>query len=148
MEVCMNGFRRMVFITMLISSLCLTGITTARAQALEVVFRDSLWGAAIGGVSGLATWALQDKDKEDKLFPKYINKGAAFGFFVGMAFGVYDSHKGGDVFMSQGFRPKGLIHYNDDRALFTIRPAQILLQNQQSLLAQRNIQLNLFSAEF
>lgn len=148
MEVCMNYFRRLVFIGLLTSSLCLTSASMARAQSLEVVFRDSLWGAAIGGVSGLATWALQDKDKEDKLFPKYINKGAAFGFFVGMAFGVYDAHKGGDVFMSQHSRFKGLIHYNDDRNLITIRPSLILLQDPVAFHAQRDVRLNLFTAEF
>jgi len=65
----MNWLKRTLGIGVLTVSLLFGGITNARAETLEVVFKSSLWGSAIGGVSGLALWALQEEDKEDKLVP-------------------------------------------------------------------------------
>ena len=59
----MNWLKRTVSICALAGSLLFGGITSARAETLQIVFSNSLWGAAIGGVSGLAIWALQDEDK-------------------------------------------------------------------------------------
>ena len=66
----MNWLKRTLGICVLSVSLLFGSITNARAVTLEVVFKSSLWGSAIGGVSGLALWALQEEDKEDKLFSK------------------------------------------------------------------------------
>ena len=121
----MNWLKNTVGICVLTVSLLLGGITNARAETLEVVFRSSLWGSAIGGVSGLAFWALQDEDKEDKIFPKYVIKGLALGLFVGMGFGIYDSQSGGDIFMSDG-KTKGLFHLELSSYVLAILPAKIL----------------------
>ena len=121
----MNWLKNTVGICVLTVSLLLGGITNARAETLEVVFRSSLWGSAIGGVSGLAFWALQDEDKEDKIFPKYVIKGLALGLFVGMGFGIYDSQSGGDIFMSDG-KTKGLFHLELNSNILVIRPEKIL----------------------
>ena len=121
----MNWLKKTVGICVLSVSLLLGGITNARAETLEVVFRSSLWGSAIGGVSGLAFWALQDEDKEDKIFPKYVIKGLALGLFVGMGFGIYDSQSGGDIFMSDG-KTKGLFHFDHNSNVLAISPAKIL----------------------
>ena len=71
MELYMNRFHRMILVGLLVSFFLVNFETRARAQALEVVFKDSLWGAAIGSVVGLAAWSIQDKDKDDKLFSKW-----------------------------------------------------------------------------
>jgi hypothetical protein len=121
----MNWLKRTLGISLLSVILLFGIITNARAETLEVVFKSSLWGSAIGGVSGLALWALQEEDKEDKLFPKYIIKGMALGLFVGMGSGIYDSQAGGDVFMGDG-KPKGLFHFDLNSKVIAIRPAKIL----------------------
>ena len=56
----MNWLKKSLGIGVLTVSLLFGGITNARAETLEVVFKSSLWGSAIGGVSGLALWALQE----------------------------------------------------------------------------------------
>ncbi len=70
-------------------SVLLTGVPSrpAQAQELKSVFQNTLWGGAIGGVVGAASWALQDEDKEDKLFSKYMVRGAAIGVLGGMLYG-------------------------------------------------------------
>ncbi|GIT07926.1 MAG: hypothetical protein CM1200mP30_15560 [Pseudomonadota bacterium] len=52
-------------------------VPVPKFETLEIVFKNSVWGAAIGGVSGVAIWALQEDDKEDKFFPKYVVRGMA-----------------------------------------------------------------------
>ena len=121
----MNWLKRTLGMLVLAVSLLFGGITNARAETLEVVFKSSLWGSAIGGVSGVALWALQDEDKEDKLFSKYVIKGLALGLFVGMGFGMFDSQSGGDIFMSDG-KPKGLIHFDLNSKVLALRPAKII----------------------
>jgi len=121
----MNWLKRTLGICVLSVSLLFGSITNAQAETLEVVFKSSLWGSAIGGVSGLALWALQEEDKEDKLFPKYIIKGMAVGLFVGMGYGIYDSQAGSDVFMGDG-KPNGLFHFDLNSKVIAIRPAKIL----------------------
>ena len=54
MELYMNRFHRMILVGLLVSFVLVNFETRARAQALEIVFKDSLWGAAIGSVVGLA----------------------------------------------------------------------------------------------
>ncbi len=70
-------------------SVLFAGVPTrsASAQELKSVFQNTLWGGAIGGVVGAASWALQDEDKEDKLFSKYMVRGAAIGILGGMLYG-------------------------------------------------------------
>ena len=95
----MNWLKRKVSICAIAGTLIFGGVTYARAGTLQIVFINSIWGAAIGGVSGLAIWALQDEDKEDKLFPKYVTKGMAFGLFVGMGVGAFEARSGDGIFM-------------------------------------------------
>jgi hypothetical protein len=144
----MNWLKRSLGICVLTVSLLFGGITNARAETLEVVFKSSLWGSAIGGVSGLALWALQEEDKEDKLFPKYIIKGLAVGLFVGMGFGMYDSQSGGDIFMSDG-KPKGLFHFDLNSNVLALRPAKILPRPElDDNMASPQWRLDLLTASF
>ena len=123
----MNWLKRIVSIYALAGSILFGGITSARAETLQNVFYNSLWGAAIGGVSGLAIWALQDEDKEDKLFPQFIIKGMALGMFAGMEVGIFEARSDGGVFMSDG-NPKGLLHLDTNSHLLTLRPANFFPQ--------------------
>ena len=125
MEVWMNWLKKTLGICALSISLIFGSTSISKAQTLEIVFKSSLWGSAIGGVSGLAFWALQEEDKEDKLFPKYVVKGLALGLFVGMGFGIYDAQTGGDIFMSEN-KINGFFHYDLKSNVLAIRPAKIL----------------------
>ena len=102
----MNFFKKTVGICSLIISLLFSGVTNVRAQTLEIVFVSSLWGSAIGGVSGIAVWALQDEDNEDKFFTKYAIKGMALGLFAGMGVGIFEARQDDGIFMSDN-KPKG-----------------------------------------
>lgn len=120
----MNFFKRTIGITVLVGSLMFGGITNARAQTLEIVFISSLWGSAIGGVSGVAVWALQDEDNEDKFFTKYAIKGMALGLFAGMGVGIFEARSDDEVFMSDG-NPKGLLHLDTNSNVLAIEPAKL-----------------------
>ncbi|HIO62011.1 MAG TPA: hypothetical protein EYN39_09465 [Deltaproteobacteria bacterium] len=123
----MNWLKRTLGICTMSVCLLFGGVTNASAETLQTVFINSLWGSAIGGVSGLAFWALQDEDKEDKLFPKYVIKGLALGLFVGMGVGIYESRTESGIFMSDG-KLKGLFHFDLNSKILVIRPAKLLPQ--------------------
>lgn len=125
MEVRMNRLKQTMGVCALAVIILFSGITSARSETLEIVFRNSIWGSAIGGVSGLAIWALQDDDKEDKLFPKYVIKGMALGLFVGMGVGIYEARTDGGIFMSDG-KPKGLFHLDANTNILAVTPAKFL----------------------
>ena len=114
-----------------ICSLSLTilfsGSSSASSETLEIIFKNSLWGGAIGGVSGVAFWALQDEDKEDKFFPKYVVRGMAIGLFAGMAVGIFESQTDSGIFMSNGV-PKGLFHLDMNSNSLALTPAKIIPQ--------------------
>ena len=144
----MNWLKRTVSICALAGSLLFGGITSARAEILQIVFFNSIWGSAIGSVSGLAIWALQDEDKEDKLFPQYIIKGMALGMFAGMGVGIFEARSDGGVFMSDG-KPKGLLHLDTDLHLLTLRPAKLLpLPEFNAETVPPEWRLDLFTASF
>ena len=105
----MNWLKKTLGICSLSLTILLSGTSSASSETLEIVFKNSIWGAAIGGVSGVAFWALQEDDEEDKFFPKYVVKGMAIGLFAGMAVGIFEAQTDGGVFMSNGV-PKGLFH--------------------------------------
>ena len=125
MELRMYRVHRMILFCLLVLFLLVQRNSTVRADALEIVFKDSLWGAAIGGVGGLAAWALQDKDGEDKVFPKYVSRYAAIGVFLGMGYGIFDANQGGDIFTS-GTPSRSLIDYYPRENLIIVRPSQFL----------------------
>ncbi|MBG56082.1 MAG: hypothetical protein CL935_02995 [Deltaproteobacteria bacterium] len=109
MEVGMNWLKKTFCICYLSLTIFFSVTSSASSETLEIVFKNSLWGSAIGGVSGVALWALQDEDKEDKFFPKYVVKGMAIGLFAGMAVGIFEAQTDSGIFMSNGL-PKGLFH--------------------------------------
>ena len=98
----MNWLKKTIGICSLSLTILFSGTSSASSETLEIVFKNSVWGAAIGGVSGVAIWALQEDDKEDKFFPKYVVKGMAIGLFAGMAVGIFESQTDSGIFMSNG----------------------------------------------
>ena len=81
----------------ILSMLLCLGIFSSSTQAasLEIVFKNSMWGAAIGGASGGAIWALEDNELDD--LPKMMLRGAAVGILGGMLYGFYEVHSSGYV---------------------------------------------------
>ncbi len=63
--------------TLLVVSILLLGISQPlRAQSLEVVFKNSLWGAGIGGVLGLASWLMTEDMMANELRIRLIRGSA------------------------------------------------------------------------
>ena len=127
MEVGMNWLKKTFCICSLSLTILFSGTSSASSETLEIVFKNSIWGAAIGGVSGIAFWALQDEDKEDKFFPKYVVKGMAIGLFAGMAVGIYEAQTDGGIFMSNGVQ-KGLFHLDMNSHSLALTPTKIIPQ--------------------
>ena len=121
----MNWLKKTLSICSLSLTILFSGTSSASSETLEIVFKNSVWGAAIGGVSGVAFWALQDEDKEDKLFPKYVVKGMAVGLFAGMAVGIYEAQTDGGMFMSNGV-PKGLLHLDMTSHSLALTPTKFI----------------------
>ena len=121
----MNWLKKTLGICSLSLTILFSGTSSASSETLEIVFKNSIWGSAIGGVSGVALWALQDEDKEDKLFPKYVIKGMAIGLFAGMAVGIFEAQTDSGIFMSNGV-PKGLFHLDMKSHLLAVIPTNII----------------------
>ena len=123
----MNWLKKTFGICSLSLAILFSGSSSASSETLEIVLKNSIWGAAIGGVSGVAFWALQDEDKEDKFFPKYVVKGMAIGLFAGMAVGIYEAQTDGGIFMSNGVQ-KGLFHLDMNSHSLALTPTKIIPQ--------------------
>ena len=123
----MNWLKKTIGICSLSLTILIRGTSSASSETLEIVFKNSIWGAAIGGVSGVALWALQEDDKEDKFFPKYVVRGMAIGLFAGMAVGVFEAQTDSGIFMSNG-APKGLFHLDINSHSIVLVPTSIVPQ--------------------
>ena len=144
----MNRLKKTLGICSLSLTILFSGTSSASSETLEIVFKNSIWGAAIGGVSGVAFWALQDEDKEDKFFPKYVVKGMAIGLFAGMAVGVYEAQTDSGIFMSNGV-PKGLFHLDMNSHSLALIPTKIIPQpDYDTLMKSPKWRLDLLSAVF
>ena len=88
----------------------------------------------------------QDTEKDDKLFSKYILRGAAFGVFIGMAYGVYDVNSGGDAFMSQNHE-EGLLHIDAEKKQLVLQPLKGMPKLHMDE-DQYRLKLDLLSASF
>ena len=123
----MNRLKKTLGVCSLSLTILFSGTSSASSETLEIVFKNSIWGSAIGGVSGVAFWPLQDEDKEDKLFPKYVIKGMAIGLFAGMAVGIFEAQTDSGIFMSNGV-PKGLFHLDMNSRSLALTAAKIFPQ--------------------
>ena len=144
----MNRLKKTFGIFTLSLTILFSGSSSASSETLEIIFKNSLWGGAIGGVSGVAFWALQDEDKEDKFFPKYVVKGMAIGLFAGMAVGIYEAQTDSGLFMSNGV-PKGLFHLDMNSNSLALTPTKIIPQPDYDIsMESPQWSLDLLSAAF
>ena len=144
----MNGLKKTLGICSLSLTVLFSGPSSSNAETLEIVFKNSIWGAAIGGVSGVALWALQEDDKEDKFFPKYVVRGMAIGLFAGMAVGVFEAQTASGMFMSNGV-PKGLFHLDMNSHSLALSPTKIIPHpNYDSTFESPQWNLDLLTAAF
>ena len=140
-------------------ALCATALATtvltvqpqrSHAQALEIVFEDSLWGAGIGAVSGLAMWAWNDDEAED--VPNMVVRGASIGVFGGMLFGLYEIQGGGgggddDMFAAKNEYGPSLLNYNTETNTLAIS-TQPLTQVAAQRSREEETRLNLLQVSF
>lgn len=92
----------------------------SQAQALEIVFIDSLWGGGIGAVSGLALWAWNDQESTD--LTSMVARGTAIGIFGGMVFGLYEITQQDDMFAAQNDIAPSLFNYHSAENKLVINP--------------------------
>jgi hypothetical protein len=78
---------RLALTLTLCAALWLGSAAPARAQGMEVVFKDGLWGAGIGALIGTAQVLLID-DPEEELHR--IPTAMAIGAILGVAFGLLE----------------------------------------------------------
>ena len=123
----MNWFKKTFGICAISLTILFSGTSSTNSETLEIVFKISIWGSAFGGVSGVALWALQEDDKEDKFFPKYVVRGMAIGLFAGMAVGVFEAQTDSGMFMSNGIQ-KGLFHLDMNSQSLALTPTKIIPQ--------------------
>ena len=63
--------------------------TPIRAQSLEIVFKDSIWGAGIGAAVGMASWALTEDHMAEDLRGRLV-RGGAIGALFGVGYGILE----------------------------------------------------------
>ena len=132
-----------LFVTSLVL-FCLTyGTNTAQAQSLEVVFKSSLWGAAIGSSAFLAAWAIDENPDTDKLGTGIV-RGASFGIFAGIVYGFWDVNKGSFSKLEEKSM-NSLVHYDRRKHMLIIDPVRNLVR---ASSPKGKHELTLFSMSF
>ena len=112
-----------------------------KAQSLEIVFKDVLWGIAIGTTVMFVVWATDEDPEVDKLRTKLL-QGLAFGTGGGLAYGLWDANRDSD-FISQR---RGLFQYDSSEHRLVIVPAETFIHTFGN--HSHGLRLSLFSASF
>jgi hypothetical protein len=121
----MNWLTKAVSIALVSAVLVLGGTTQGRTQPLDVIFIDSLWGAAVGGIAGLSIGLLSE-DNEDEIFSQYMVKGMGVGALGGLLYGLFHySPYYGQTYLNNG-QPKGLLHFSADDNILAISPGKVI----------------------
>ena len=95
-----------------------------KAQSLEIVFKDILWGMAIGTTVMFVVWATDDDPEVDKLGTKLL-QGLAYGTGVGLAYGLWDANSdSGSISQS-----RGLFQYDSSEHRLSIVPAETFIHS-------------------
>ncbi|MCI5194122.1 MAG: hypothetical protein D3915_13520 [Candidatus Electrothrix sp. AU1_5] len=147
-EVEMSWLTRGVSIAVLSALLVLSNATQGRTQSFEVIFVDSLWGAAVGGIAGLSIGLLIEDD-DDEVFSKYMVKGMGAGALGGLLYGIFHCPPHyGDIYLNNG-QPKGLFHFNSNDNILAIRPGKVIpRQDFDKDLEEANWRFDLFTTSF
>ena len=107
----------LVFLALLIS---LNHAESIRAQDLEVVFKNSLWGAGIGALVAVTSWALAEEQESDELRKNLIQY-SAVGVIGGMGYGFFRINQGRSV-SDMGTTSNGAIaHYDFEQHRLTLK---------------------------
>lgn len=120
----MNRIAKAVSIAAVSAVLILGGTTQGRARQLDVIFINSFWGAAVGGIAGLSIGLLSEND-EDKIFSDYMVKGMGVGALGGLLYGIFSPSYYGETYLSNG-QPKGLLHFSSNENILAVRPGRII----------------------
>ncbi|MGK5091054.1 hypothetical protein WDW89_03435 [Deltaproteobacteria bacterium TL4] len=116
----MYKIRQMILMILLFVMLSVCALKPAKAAGLELVFQDTLWGGALGGVVGLAVWGLQERSDDEK--PETFSlRGVSIGILGGMLFGFYEVKQ-----TSTGFSQNRLQPAPEDSLLFYDQRSNLL----------------------
>ena len=145
----MNWLTRGISITVVSAVLILGGTTQGRTQPLDVVFINSLWGAAVGGIAGLSIGLLSEDD-DDEIFSHYLAKGVGVGALGGLLYGLF--HRSppyyGQMDLHNG-QPKGLLHFSADNNILAINLGKVIpRQAFDKDLEESQWRFDLFSTSF
>ena len=113
----------------------------AKAQSLEVVFKDILWGIAIGTTVMFVVWATDEEPETNKLGNKLL-QGVAYGTGVGFAYGLWDANRDSGLVSQR----RGLLQYDAIVLRLTVAPAEAFLPPLET--EWQGIKLSLSSASF
>lgn len=143
----MNWLTKTVSVAVLAAALVLGGTTPGRTQPLNVIFVDSLWGTAVGGIAGLSIGLLSEDD-DDEIFSDYMVKGMGVGALGGLLYGLFHyppSHYG---YLNNG-QPQGLFHFNVDDNLLAVSPGKVIPRQEfDKDMEDSNWRFDLFSTSF
>ncbi|MCI5130252.1 MAG: hypothetical protein D3904_01730 [Candidatus Electrothrix sp. EH2] len=145
----MNWLTKTASAAVLAAALVLGGTTQGRTQPFDVIFVDSLWGTAVGGIAGLSIGLLSEDD-DDEIFSDYMVKGMGVGALGGLLYGLfhYSPPYYGDVYLNNG-QPKGLFHFNANDNLLAISPGKVIPRQEfDQDLEESEWRFDLFSTSF
>jgi len=95
-----------------------------RAQSLEIVFKNSVWGAGVGATLGVAAWFLTEEKMAKDLWSGVL-RGAAVGSLFGVGYGILETEGAfSDVKHRQD--AKYLVEWNIKRNLIIVDTASVL----------------------
>ena len=125
-----NYLGMMIGLSLLLNSLT---PTTGHAVGMKVVFVNTLWGGALGGIVGAAVWALtddrneKDKDKNATL-EAFVIRGTSFGILGGMGYGFYESEEQRQGFSGRPEQSHSFFHYSVREQTLSVNPLALSLQ--------------------
>ena len=116
--------------TLLVVSILLLGISQPlRAQSLEVVFKNSLWGAGIGGMLGLASWLMTEDMMANELRIRLI-RGSALGALAGVGYGLWETNRGSSGISQKQEPLPALAEYDAENRRLVLQPVLPRLSQQ------------------
>ena len=94
------------------------------AQSLEIVFKNSVWGAGVGATLGVAAWFLTEEKMAKDLWSGVL-RGAAVGSLFGVGYGILET-EGAFSDVSQREDAKYLVEWNIKKNLVIVDTASVL----------------------
>ena len=113
----MKRIRNLLVYTVLLISL--NHAESIRAQDLEVVFKNSLWGASIGALVAVTSWALAEEQESDELRKNLIQY-SAVGVIGGMGYGFFRISQAGGL-SGMGATSDAIAHYDFEQHRLTLQ---------------------------